>query len=89
MFTRFGFRELICDHPLCQDHKPITHGKQLGELRGDHDNRDPSCDQFQHELIDLVLGADINAFRRLVHQQDPGIGHEHFGQDHLLLVTTA
>ena len=36
--------------------------------------------------VDLVLGADVDAARRLVEDQHLGVGEQPLGQHHLLLV---
>ena len=38
------------------------------------------------QLIDLGLGADVDAARRLVEEQDIAIARQPFGDDHLLLI---
>ena len=42
--------------------------------------------QPPQQLIDLLLGADIDAARRIVEQDDARLAHQPFGDDHLLLV---
>ena len=46
----------------------------------------PFRGQAEDELIDFLLGSDVDAARRLVEQQNPRIGRQPFADDDLLLV---
>ena len=46
----------------------------------------PCVGQLVDDRVDLVLGADIDAARRLVEDQHLGLGEQPFAQHHLLLV---
>ena len=42
--------------------------------------------ELAHQLEDLALGADIDAARRVVEEEDARLGEQHLAEDHLLLV---
>ena len=46
----------------------------------------PSARQPGDEGVDLVLGADVDAARRLVEDQQLGLGEQPLAEHHLLLV---
>ena len=48
--------------------------------------RIPALRELVHELVDLVLGADVDAAGRVVQDEDPRLGHQPLGDDDLLLV---
>ena len=61
---------------------PITSGSSLETIR----TRDALGGQRPHQLVDRVLGADVDAAGRLVHEDDAGVGGQPAGEDDLLLV---
>ena len=46
----------------------------------------PFARKLAHQAVDLGLGADVDAARRLVHDEDARLGREPFRQADLLLV---
>jgi hypothetical protein len=46
----------------------------------------PCCGQLVEQVIDLALGAHVDAARRLVEDQDLGVGGQPLADDDLLLV---
>ena len=52
--------------PVSHDQHPVGVRDQLGDLRGDQDNRDALRSDAAQDRIDFRLGADIDAARRLV-----------------------
>ena len=46
----------------------------------------PSRGEVVEKPVDLALGADVDAARRLVEDQDVGVAREPLGDDDLLLV---
>ena len=46
----------------------------------------PSGGELVDDRIDLVLGADVDAARRLVHDEDRRLGQQPLREDDLLLV---
>src|ERR1700680_583243 len=71
---------------LAHHQHPIGQQQKLRHLRSDHDNAEPLPGQFEDQLVDFLLGADIDAARRLVEQQDTRVGGEPFADDDLLLI---
>ena len=47
----------------------IAHAEDLGQLRRDHQDRQPALGQLLHQRMNLRLGADVHALRRLVENQ--------------------
>src|SRR5208283_4642154 len=47
---------------------------------------DALAGKFSDELMDLGLGADVDAARRLVENEDARLGHQPAGDQHLLLI---
>ena len=74
------------DPAVLHDHDAVGHADHLGELTGDHEYGDALCSQAAHDLVDGVLGADVDAAGGLVHQDDAGAGGEPAGEHDLLLV---
>ena len=59
---------------------------ELGVLAGVEDDGDPGGREVPHQLVDLVLGPDVDALGRVVQQDHPGLVEEPLRQDDLLLV---
>ena len=68
------------------DQNPVTHAQQLGHFRRDHQNGLALVGQVDDELIDLILGAHVDAAGGLVQQQHLGVGEEPAAENDLLLV---
>ena len=63
--------------------------KDFRQLRGDHDDRGALLvGEAGEQLVDFALGADIDAARRLIEQQDGAAGIEAAG-DHAFLLVAA
>ena len=60
--------------------------QHLGQLGRDHDDRLALVGERVQQLVDLALGADVDAARRLVEEQDVAIAQQPFGDHDLLLV---
>ena len=65
---------------------PVAHRQHLGEVGGDQDDGDAGAGELADELMDIGLGADVDASRRLVEDQDRWLDVEPLGEHHLLLV---
>ena len=78
--------DLADDAPGAHDHDAVAEADQLGHLRGDDDHRAPLRGERDDEAINLLLGADVDAARRLVDDDDLGIEQHHLGEQQLLLV---
>ena len=74
------------DPALVHDQDPVAHADQLRQLRADGDHRRAAGGEFADQAIDLRLGSDVDASRRLVHQQHLGLAGQHLGQHDLLLI---
>src|SRR3989441_10298400 len=85
LLGRLRARELRGDHSFVHHQDAIGHSKDLFHLRGDHHNPHPSPSQRDHQMIDLDLRADVDAARRLDHEQHPCAGLQPFGHHDLLL----
>ena len=57
-----------------------------GQLRRDHDDRLALGRELVEQAVDLLLGADVDAARGLVEDQDVAVLDEPLGDDDLLLV---
>ena len=68
------------------DHDAVGHADQLLDLGGDEQHGRALGDQLVDDLVDLVLGADVDAARRLVEDEDRRSAQQPFGDHHLLLV---
>src|SRR5690606_35049018 len=72
---------------LTHNDNTVTNTDQLRHFRGDDDNRSPLIRQIGDKLVNLFLGANIDAARWLVNDNDRRIEHHHFGQEEFLLVS--
>ena len=59
----------------------------LRQVRGDQDDPRPGLQKFGEKLVDLDLGADVDAHRRLIEDEELGAMVQPFADDNLLLVT--
>ena len=67
----------------------VGHAEDLGELGGDHQDREALPGELGEQPVHLGLGADVDAAGGLVDDQQPGIGGQPLGDDDLLLVAAA
>ena len=79
-------RELAGDDAVTHDQDPVGHADHLGELAGDHQHGDALAGQLAHQLVDAVLGTDVDAARGLVHEHDQRVDAQPAGEHDLLLV---
>src|SRR6478735_10027703 len=66
----------------------VAEPEDLLELRGDEDDGHALAGELGDELLDLGLGADVDAASGLVEDQHLGLGDQPAGQQHLLLVAS-
>ena len=78
--------ELAGNAAAPQHQDPVGQTEQLGEVGGDDDDPEPLAGQVADHLVELALGADIDALGRLVEDQHLGLGEQPAGEQHLLLV---
>ena len=68
-------------------------GRRAARISGSSDETTmiarPSAASALDQVVDLGLGADVDAARRLVEEQDPRAGHDPAADDRLLLVAAA
>ena len=74
---------------IAQDGDPMARAQHLLELRRDEDARLALLGQVEDEALDLRLGADVDAARRLVEDQHLRVRRQPASQDDLLLVAAA
>ncbi len=79
-------RDLGGDPALVQDEDPVGHREDLGQVARDEDDPEPGGGELGDDPVDLDLGADVDAARRLVEDQDRRLRGQPLGQDDLLLV---
>ena len=81
-----GARDLGGEPAFAEDDDPVRDGQQLGQLARGHDDGAALRGQPADQLVDLGLGADVDAASRLVEQEHLGLDQEPAGEDALLLV---
>ena len=81
-----GARRFAGDLAVRHHEDAIGRGQQLGELGGDHEYRLAARGEIAHQRDDLGLGADVDAARRLIEDEDVRLGVEPFADDDLLLI---
>lgn len=63
-------RDLARDPALVHDENAIAHAHHLGQLRADHQNGFALGGQFIDQQINFIFGADVNAARRFIENDD-------------------
>ena len=84
-----GAVEVGGDPALADDEDAVGHAEDLGELGGDHQDREALPGELGEQPVHLGLGADVDAAGGLVDDQQLGIGGQPLGDDDLLLVAAA
>ena len=74
------------DPTVLHAHDAVGEPEDLGQLGRDQQDPDPLLRQRLDQRVDLGLGADVDAPRRLVEDQHLGLGGEPAGEHDLLLV---
>ena len=72
--------------PVAQHEHAVRALDDLLELGGDHQHAQALIGEFADERLNLGLGADVDAARRLVEDQELRIGAEPSRQQDLLLI---
>ena len=78
--------ELAADAALMHDQDAIADADHLFHVAGNHQHGDAGVGEGADQAVDLALGADIDAARRLVEQHDIRRHRQPFGKHDLLLV---
>ena len=71
---------------LPHDEDPVRQTYQLEKLVSDQDDPDPCGRQPSKNAVDFLLGAGVDAARRIVEDQNPDRTAQPARQHHLLLV---
>src|SRR5271165_7443714 len=71
---------------LAQDDDPVAQANELRHLARGDENAEPAVGERADAGVDLALGADVDAARRLVEQQEARLPKDLLGEDDLLLV---
>jgi hypothetical protein len=79
-------RELGDQPPRAQNEDPIRHREHLRRVVADQDDGHTLRREMRDDAMDLRLGSNINAARRLVQDQHARFGKQPLSQQHLLLV---
>ena len=86
-FLRGLFRRKLTHHAaFIHDHDPVGHAENFGQIRGNHDDGLSLARKLGNEMVNFLLGADVNAACRLVENQNVHIARQPLRQNHLLLV---
>ena len=89
LFAQVLALELSGDPSLAHNQDAICEPEDLGQLGRDDDHRFALGGEALDQSVDFRLGADIDAARRLVEQEDLAPGRDPAGDDALLLVSAA
>ena len=74
------------ESPAAKDVQRVGEIVNLRQIRGDQDDPRPVLQKFGEKLVDLDLGADVDAHRRLIEDEELGAMVQPFADDDLLLV---
>jgi len=81
--------ELALDLALGQDENAVAQRHEFNQFAGDDHDRLGCTRQVAQQLVDDVLGGDINPARWLIEQQNGAVPREPARDDHFLLVAAA
>src|SRR5882757_3047951 len=74
------------DTSVVHDVEPVRKRQHFRQFGRDHDHGGTGLHQPLHELVDLELGADVDADTRLVEQEDGQIAGQRAAEHHFLAV---
>ena len=83
---RLGARDIGGEPALRHHEDAVAEREELGQLGGDQEDGAALRGELADHLVELGLDADVDAARRLVEDEDRGIGEQPAGEDRLLLV---
>src|SRR4051794_15260700 len=69
---RVGARDLGRDSPFVEDEDPVRHRQDFGQVARDEDDPKTRGRELGDDPVDLDLGADVDATRRLVEDEQQG-----------------
>ena len=84
--VRVRMRQIGDRAPVAQHEDAVGALDDLLEFGGDHQHAEALVGEFADERLDLRLGADVDAARRLVEDQQLRVGAQPAREQHLLLV---
>ena len=64
----------------------VAHAQNLRQLRGDHQHRDALAGEFGDETVYFRLGADVDAARGFVENENARVDHQPACDQHFLLI---
>src|SRR3954454_7418282 len=79
-------RKLLVDAALAEDEDAVHQLDVLVDLGRQHHDRDALPGQVEQQLIEVALGADVDAARRVIEQQHSGLRRQPARHHDLLLV---
>ena len=88
LLRRLGGAQLADEAALVHHVDAVAHAEQLLHFGRDHNDRPPLRGECRDELIDLFLGADVDATRWLIDDDDGRVSHHHLGQQQFLLMVS-
>src|SRR3954469_26070940 len=80
--------DLAHDLAVAKHQQAVADGEQLDQFRRDDDDPFATIRQRADHPQNLRLGLDVDTGRRLVHDQDIGLGGQPFADNDLLLIAT-
>src|SRR3954469_1772520 len=78
--------QLLVDGALAEDEDAVHQLDVLVDLGREHHDRDALAGEVGQQVVEVALGADVHAPRRVVEQQDLRVGGQPARHDDLLLV---
>ena len=81
--------ELVLDAPAAHHENAIAHPEQFGQLGGNHDDAGAGFRQAVHQVVDLDLGANVDAARGFVEDEDARIAGKPLAEHDFLLIAAA
>ena len=78
--------ELAPDRAVIEHEHAVAAADQLVVVGRIEEDRRARIGELAQELVHLLLGADVDAARRIVEEDDARAAHQPFGDDDLLLV---
>src|SRR5687768_11582872 len=66
LLGRLGPRQFAGEPALAHDEDAVAHAEDLRQFGGDHQDGDTATGELTHQMVDLRLGADVDAAGWLV-----------------------
>lgn len=79
-------RELARDPPIAHDKDAVAHPQDLGQLRGDHQNRNAFPGKGTDHVVNAGFCFHVDTTGGFVKNKDGGLRGKPFRKHHLLLV---